>query len=304
MGYSQRAECQVPAWLSNQQFTAACTLLLEERGKLKLDVPVKTYLPDAPPTWDKVTIFNLLTHTSGIPSFTEFPDYSATQATPTTPEKLVARFRDKPLNFQPGEKWEYSNSGYALLGYLIEKASGQSYSQFVQDNVFTPLGMKDSGYDSNAMVLWHRASGYTSDGGKIVNANYVAMSIPFSAGALYSTTEDLLRWEQGLMGGKLLSPASLQKMTTPFQHDYAFGVAVRTENDGRSSAMAGELKASTQNWITIPTTKLPSSFWRTLTAVRQATSPRDWLPWCTVNQLLLRQSRKRSAYRSRCSLPM
>ena len=213
-----------------KQFTAACILLLEEHGKLKLDVPVKTYLPDAPPTWDKVTIFNLLTHTSGIPSFTEFPDYNATQAIPTTPEKLVARFRDKPLNFQPGEKWEYSNSGYVLLGYLIEEVSGQSYSQFVQDNVFTRLGMKDSGYDSNAIVLSHRSSGYTPDGGKILNADYVAMSIPFSAGALYSTTEDLLRWEQGLMGGKLLSPGSLQKMTTPYQHDYAFGVAVRTEN--------------------------------------------------------------------------
>ena len=248
--------------LVTKQFTAACILLLEEHGKLKLDVPVKTYLPDAPPTWDKVTIFNLLTHTSGIPSFTEFPDYNATQAIPTTPEKLVARFRDKPLNFQPGEKWEYSNSGYVLLGYLIEEVSGQSYSQFVQDNVFTRLGMKDSGYDSNAIVLSHRSSGYTPDGGKILNADYVAMSIPFSAGALYSTTEDLLRWEQGLMGGELLSPGSLQKMTTPYQHDYAFGVAVRTENGRKVVGMVGESKASTQNWIIIPTTNSLWSFWR------------------------------------------
>jgi len=107
-----------------KQFTAASILLLEERGKLKTDDPVKKYIPDAPAAWDKVTIYNLLTHTSGIANFTSFPDYASTETAPTTPEKLVARFRDKPLEFQPGEKWNYSNSGYVLLGYLIEKISG------------------------------------------------------------------------------------------------------------------------------------------------------------------------------------
>jgi CubicO group peptidase (beta-lactamase class C family) len=210
-----------------KQFTAASILLLEERGKLKTDDPVKQYLPDAPPTWDKVTIFNLLTHTSGIPSFTSFPDYRSTEAMPTTSEQLVARFRDKPLNFHPGESWEYSNSGYALLGYLIEKISGESYKDFVQENLFTPLRMKDSGYDLNAPIIERRASGYSPGPNGPVNAGYIDMSIPFSAGALYSTTGDLLRWEQGLFGGKLLSPASLKKMTTPFKNDYAFGLAVR-----------------------------------------------------------------------------
>jgi len=213
-----------------KQFTAACILLLEERGKLKVEDPVKKYMPDAPAAWDKVTIFHLLTHTSGIPSFTGFPDYHSTEATPTTPEQLVARFRDKPLEFQPGEKWNYSNSGYVLLGYLIEKISQQSYSQFVQENIFNPLGMKDSGYDSNTAVILHRASGYSPGDKGISNAGYIDMSIPLSAGGLYSTTEDLLRWEQGLMGGKLLSAASLQKMTTPFKSDYAFGLAVHTAN--------------------------------------------------------------------------
>ena len=211
-----------------KQFTAACILLLEERGKLKVEDPVKKYMPDAPAAWDKITIFNLLTHASGIPSFTGFPDYRSTEATPATPEQLVARFRDKPLEFQPGEKWNYSNYGYVLLGYLIEKISGQSYSDFVQQNIFTPLGMKDSGYDSNSAIIMHRASGYTQSPGGPVNAGFIHMSIPFSAGALYSTAEDLLRWEEGLFGGKLLSAASLQKMTTPFKEDYAFGLGVRT----------------------------------------------------------------------------
>jgi CubicO group peptidase (beta-lactamase class C family) len=213
-----------------KQFTAASILLLEERGKLKVDDPVKKYMADAPAAWDKVTIYHLLTHTSGIPSFTGFPDYGSTEAVATTPEKLVARFRDKPLEFQPGEDWKYDNSGYVLLGYLIEKISGESYEKFVQENIFTPLGMKDSGYDSNSAIILRRASGYSPSADGPVHAGYIDMTIPFSAGALYSTTEDLLRWEQRLFGGKVLSAASLQKMTTPFKHDYAFGLGVNTVN--------------------------------------------------------------------------
>lgn len=213
-----------------KQFTAACVLLLEQRGKLNVEDPVKNYMSDAPAAWDKVTIFNLLTHTSGIPNFTGFPDYHSTEAVPTTPGQLVARFRDKPLEFQPGERFNYSNSGYVLLGYLIEKISQQSYRQFVQENIFNPLGMKDSGYDSNSEIILHRASGYEPADRGPNNAGFIDMSIPFSAGALYSTTEDLLRWEQGLMRGKVLSAASLQKMTAPFKSDYAFGLGVHTEN--------------------------------------------------------------------------
>jgi CubicO group peptidase (beta-lactamase class C family) len=213
-----------------KQFTAASILLLEERGKLSVDDPVKKYMPDAPAAWAKMTIYNVLTHTAGIPNFTSFPDYLSTMGQPATPEKLVARFRDKPLDFEPGEKFNYSNSGYVLLGYLIEKISGESYQSFLQKNIFTPLGMKDSGYDSNSAVIERRASGYGASPSGITNAPYIDMTIPFSAGALYSTTEDLLRWEQGLFGGKLLKADSLKKMTTPFKNDYAFGLLVHTVN--------------------------------------------------------------------------
>ena len=225
-----------------KQFTAAAILLLEERGKLKTDDPVKTYLPDAPTAWDKVTIFHLLTHTSGIPSFTDFPDYRTSEATASTPEQLVARFRDKPLEFAPGEKWKYSNSGYVLLGYLIEKVSGEPYAKFVKGNIFDPLGMKNSGYDSNSAIIPHRAAGYEPSSNGPVNAGFIHMTIPFSAGALYSTTEDLLRWEQGLFGGKLLSAASLQKMTTPFKNDYAFGVAAVTKDGVKVIAHGGGIE--------------------------------------------------------------
>jgi len=211
-----------------KQFTAASILLLEERGKLSVNDPVKKFMADAPAAWDKITIFNLLTHTSGIPNFTSFPEYASLEPFATTPGQLVARFRDKPLDFQPGEKWNYSNSGYVLLGYLIEKISGESYEKFVQENIFTPLGMKDSGYDSNSAIIPRRASGYVPSPNGPLNAGFINMTVPLSAGSLYSTTHDLLLWEQGLFGGKLLSAASLQKMTTPFKSDYAFGLLAHT----------------------------------------------------------------------------
>ena len=211
-----------------KQFTAASILLLEERGKLKLEDPIKKHMPEAPAAWDSITIFNLLTHSSGIPNFTSLPDYSSLKLRDTPVAKTVATVRDKPLDFVPGEKMSYSNSGYLVLGDVIERITGASYEKFVTDNIFTPLGMKDSGYDSNTAVIPRRAAGYMPSPTGPVNAGFVHMSIPHGAGALYSTTEDLLRWEQGLFGGKLLSAASLEKMTTPFKSDYALGVVVRT----------------------------------------------------------------------------
>ena len=239
-----------------KQFTAASILLLEERGKLKIDDPVKKYMPDAPAAWDKVTIFHLLTHTSGIPSFTSFPDLPTRQLQAMTPQQLVDWFRDKPLEFEPGTKWNYSNSGYVLLGYLIEKISGQSYAGFVEQNIFTPLGMKDSGYDSNSAIIERRASGYAPGKNGPENAGFVNMTVPLSAGGLYSTTEDLLRWEQGLFGGKLLSPASLAKMTTPFKQDYAFGLGVSTQDGHKAITHDGGIQGFNTSMIYYPDEKL------------------------------------------------
>jgi CubicO group peptidase (beta-lactamase class C family) len=228
----------------SKQFTAACILLLEERGRLTLEDPIKKHMPEAPAAWDKITIHHLLTHTSGIPSFTSFPDYEAKKRTPATPEQLVAWFRDKPLDFQPGEKFDYSNSNYALLGWLIEKISGRRYAEFVKENVLDVLGMKDAGYDAANAILPRRAAGYAPKETGRVNAEFIDMSVPFAAGGLYATTEDLLRWERGLMGGKLLSPASLGKMTTPKdgKSGYALGVQVRDSNGRKIIEHAGGIE--------------------------------------------------------------
>ena len=222
-----------------KQFTAASILLLEERGKLNIDDPIKKYLTDAPAAWDRITIHNLLTHTSGIPNFTSLPDYPRLQPFDSPVAKTIATFRDKPLDFQAGEKMSYSNSGYLVLGHLIETLSGGSYEKFVTDNIFTPLGMKDSGYDSNKSIIVHRAAGYMPSANGPVNAGFIHMSVPHAAGALYSTTGDLLRWEQGLFGGTVVSPASLVKMTTPFKNDYALGVVVQTSKGQKVIQHAG-----------------------------------------------------------------
>ncbi|RZJ19872.1 MAG: class A beta-lactamase-related serine hydrolase, partial [Brevundimonas sp.] len=171
-----------------KQFTAVAIMLLVEEGKVDLDAPVKTWLPDAPATWDGVTVRHLLSHTAGIANFTDDADFLALSTRPATLEQLIARFRDRPLDFQPGEGWSYSNSGYILLTAIIETASGQSYTDFVTARLLQPLGMADSGYDTHAAILPRRASGYTPQADGIVNADYADMTIPRGAGGLYSTT--------------------------------------------------------------------------------------------------------------------
>lgn len=216
-----------------KQFTAASILLLEERGMLKVDERVKTYLPDVPGAWDRITVRNLLTHTSGIPNFTALGTYREMQVSPASPDKIIGLVKDRPVDFEAGEKMLYSNTGYIVLGAIIEKITGASYADFVVKNLFTPVGMADSGYDSNTTIIPRRAAGYMAGPNGPVNAGYIHMSVPHAAGALYSTTLDLLKWEQALFGGKLLQPSTLQKMTTPFKNDYAFGLAVRTTKEGR-----------------------------------------------------------------------
>jgi CubicO group peptidase (beta-lactamase class C family) len=199
---------------------------------------IKTYFPDAPATWNKITIFHLLTHSSGIPDFTNFPEFDSFQLLPSTALKTMQTFQDKVLDFQPGERVSYSSSGYIVLGALIEKISGKSYEGFVQDNIFSPLKMNNSGYDSNAKIIPQRAIGYVPSADGVANATHIDMSVPFSAGALYSTTEDLLRWEKALFGKKILSAAALKKMIAPYKEDYAMGLFI-SHNKGSSIIQHG-----------------------------------------------------------------
>ena len=207
-----------------KQFTAAAILQLAEAGKLKLDDPVSLHYPEAPPAWEKITIHHLLTHTSGIPSYTEIPGFLQKQVgVSMKPADIIHLTQDKPLSFAPGEKWAYNNTAYTLLGYIIEKISGLSYATYLKFHIFDPLGMADSGYDSPRIILKHRASGYDAAG---FNAPYIDMNIPFSAGALYSTVDDMLKWDQALYGEKILKKAFIDKMNTAYKSDYGYGVIV------------------------------------------------------------------------------
>lgn len=239
-----------------KQFTAAAILKLAEQGKLALDDTVKKHWPAAPAAWDAVTIRHVLTHTSGIPNFTSFPEMRTWRITETTPEKTVAYFRDKPLDFAPGARMNYSNSGYVLLAFLIERVSGQGYADFIRANVFEPLGMRDSGYDLHATIIERRASGYTMTAQGVRNAPYVEMTLPSGAGALYSTTEDLLKWTQGLFGGRLLSAASLEQMTTPFLNNYAFGVVVGTAGGRKTVEHNGGIEGFNTHLTYYPESKV------------------------------------------------
>jgi CubicO group peptidase (beta-lactamase class C family) len=214
-----------------KQFTATLVLQLQQEGKLKIDDPVSKYLPDAPKAWEKITLANLLGHTSGIPNFTNLKDFSVWSASPHTWADEYAFFKDKPLEFEPGSKFSYSNSNYEVLGAVIEKASGKDYADLLRERIFDPLGMKDSGLDTDFLVLPKRAEGYMPGPGGLIVARSESMTVPWAAGSIYSTTGDLLRWEHGLFGGKVLSGESLKAMTTPGKGDYGLGVMIH-EQDG------------------------------------------------------------------------
>jgi CubicO group peptidase (beta-lactamase class C family) len=211
----------------SKQFTALLIVKLAEESKIKLDVPITTYLPDYPKeTGDKITIHNLLTHTSGIPNYTNAPNFMNEKArNPYSPADFVKTFSNLPLEFKPGEKFAYCNSGYFLLGYIIEKITGKTYEQYLQETIFTPLKMVNSGYDHSDVILKNRAAGYEKQGKKIVNSSYIDMSIPYAAGSLYSTVEDLYLWDQALYTNKLLSEKSMESLFKPYiaQGDEAYG---------------------------------------------------------------------------------
>jgi D-alanyl-D-alanine carboxypeptidase len=217
-----------------KQFTATAILQLAEQSKLSLDDPISKYYPEAPPAWAPVTIRHLLTHTSGIPSYTAIPGFFRQSArTDRTPEEIIALTRDKPMEFKPGEKFAYDNTGYVLLGYVIEKVSGQTYQAYLTDHVFTPLGLKNTGYDVSEAILPMRAAGYSLSATGPRNASYLSMTLPYAAGSLYSTVDDLLAWDQALHANKPLKASSVAAMFTDYGFKYGFGQYVEVEDGHR-----------------------------------------------------------------------
>ncbi len=206
-----------------KQFTSMAVMQLREQGKLKLEDSVCAYVTPCPDAWKPVSIHHLLTHTSGIPTYTGLPEWRKVNMVPKTVDEMIGFFRDLPLQWVPGEKFAYNNSGYFLLGAVIEKAAGKKYEQVLGEHIFGPLGMADSGYDWSATIIPRRASGYSGKPPAVQNAPALDMQQPYAAGSLYSTTEDLLKWDQALYADRLLPAAAKQTMWTPFKNDYAYG---------------------------------------------------------------------------------
>ena len=206
-----------------KQFTAVAILRLVEQGKLKLDDPIKKHYPTAPATWEAVTIHHLLNHTSGIPSYTGQAGFLEKSALPAKPADIIKPIQTLPLEFAPGTKFVYNNSGYLLLGLILESLTGQPYAEYLRQTIFEPLGMKDTGADVSSAILKNRAAGYVSAGKKIRNAHYTDMAWPFAAGVLYSTVDDLLKWDQALYTDRLLSNSSKEKLFQPGLGNYAYG---------------------------------------------------------------------------------
>jgi CubicO group peptidase (beta-lactamase class C family) len=211
-----------------KQFTSMVVMQLREQGKLKLEDSLCQFVAPCPEAWKPVTIHHLLTHTSGIPSYTGLAEWRKVNMVPKTVDEMVGFFRDLPLQWTPGEKFAYNNSGYFLLGIVIEKVAGKKYEEVVREQIFKPLGMENSGYDWSATIIPQRAAGYSGRAPAIRNAAALDMQQPYAAGSLYSTTEDLLKWDQALYTEKLLPAAAKEIMWTPFKENYAYGWGIQT----------------------------------------------------------------------------
>jgi CubicO group peptidase (beta-lactamase class C family) len=230
-----------------KQFTAAAILLLAQDGKLGVEDKIPRHLKGAPESWSRITIRHLLTHTSGLKNYTGLDGFE--MARHLTQEQFIAKIAAWPLDFPPGEKWAYCNTGYNLLGYIIENASGKSYGDFLEQKIFGPLGMTATALREPGAVLRRRALGYeTNRAGQFINRNADLTDV-FSAGALVSTVGDLARWNAVLNTDGILTAASRAQMWTPAKlndgaaHPYGFGWFLEPwqghANIGHSGSTAG-----------------------------------------------------------------
>ena len=221
-----------------KQFTSMIIMQLVEEDRLSLDATVADLLPFfRSDIGSQISVHHLLTHTSGLPNYTALPGFMADASRNSYGvEEFVTAYCSGDLEFEPGSKFRYSNSGYFVLGAIIEEVTGESYERQLKKRILEPLEMRDTGYDHGAEVIERRAAGYERAGNGYRNAGYLDMTIPYSAGSLYSTVEDLLRWDQALYGDTLLSEESKEKMFDPFLDDYAYGWTVTTVPVGADGA--------------------------------------------------------------------
>lgn len=219
---------------TTKTFTATAILQLAEKHALSLDDPIAKYYPQAPPAWSAITLRNLLNHTSGIPDFVQANGFIRGPARiDHPPAELVDLVENQPLEFTPGSKFHYSNTGYVLLGMVIEKISGRTYGDYVEETLIKPLGLGHTAYDRQDDIVADRAQGYWRVDGVWKNARPMTTASIYASGALRSTADDLLAWDQALHTGKVLSPASFQAMFDDGGRGYGLGSFVETRHGHR-----------------------------------------------------------------------
>jgi len=213
-----------------KQFTAAAILKLEEEGRISLKDDIRKYVQDYPSRGYTITIEHLLTHTSGIANYTGIPKFNGkVRREDMTPLQLIDFFKDEPMDFAPGEKFKYNNSGYIILGHIIETVTGKTYAEYLKEKFFMPLGMNDTRYDSPSEIIKDRVPGYGKDNGGYRNADYLSMTLPYAGGSLLSTVDDLLLWNGSVAERKLLSKGSIDSAHSRFtlkdggSTDYGYG---------------------------------------------------------------------------------
>ena len=240
-----------------KQFTAVAILKLAEQGKLALSDDLTRYLPDYPTHGQKITLENLLTHTSGIKSYTSLPRWHQTIREDLTPQQMVDLFKDEPADFAPGEKWLYDNSGYFLLGMVIEKVTGKTYAAALAETIFTPLGLPHTAYGADAPLVPGRVAGYQGEPGHYENADYLSMT-PYAAGSLVSTVDDLARWEHALFSGTLLRQDLFARMVTPYPLKngkataYGYGLGIWSFEGHRVIEHGGDINGFTTELLRLP----------------------------------------------------
>ncbi len=218
----------------SKNIEAAVAVRLAEQGKLVLDADVTKYVPNAPTHGGRVTIAQLLSHTSGLYNFTDLPTALANEGRDWTHDQVFSLFRDQPLVFAPGSRWRYSNSGFYLAGVAIERVTGQPYGTYVKNQIFAPLGMPTASLCTVHDTVASLASGYIVAKGALEPAPYITWSLPFAAGAICATAADLITWQQALENGRVISPAGVAQMRTPSRLndgttiDYGLGTRMGT----------------------------------------------------------------------------
>ncbi|MEH6535950.1 MAG: serine hydrolase domain-containing protein [Psychroserpens sp.] len=229
-----------------KQFTAISILMLMEKGKLNLDDKITKFIPDYPTNGHKITIHHLLTHTSGIKSYTSMKKLNEISKQDLTPLELIDFFKNEPIDFVPGEKFKYNNSGYVILGYIIEKVTGQSYANFVEEQIFKTLKMTASQYASNSEVIQNRASGYQDNEGYI-NTREISFTLTYSAGSLMSSVSDMFTWQEAIKNNLLISKKTTEKAFTNYilnngePINYGYGWNIKTINNIRSFEHGGAI---------------------------------------------------------------